>query len=147
MVLRDRVQESLKAAMKEGKKDETSTLRMVWAALRNEEIAVQHPLDDVEVERVIARQVKQLTEASVDFTRGGRSDLVADAEVEIAYLKGFLPAPLTDTELRALIIETMKNMEGPAAKDVGRITGAAMKVVAGRANGNRVREIVASLLM
>lgn len=142
MSLRAEIQAAQIAAMKAGQNDTVVSLRMVWAAVRNEEIDKQHELTDDEVQAVIARQVKQLTDALGDFTRGGREDLVAKTKTEITLLTQYLPTPLSDDEIEAIVTETITATGASGAGDVGRVMGSVMKQVGKRADGDRVRQIV-----
>lgn len=146
MSLRDRVQAQQQAALKGGVKAALSTLRLLWAAIRNEEISVGHPLADEEVQSVVARQVKQLTDAQADYERGGRVDLVEKNKAEINLLAAYLPAQLSETELEAVVRRVIGEVGAKGSGDLGRVMGVVMKVAKGQAGGDRVRAIVARLL-
>lgn len=144
MSLRQRILDAQKQAMKEGDKASLSTLRMVWSALRNIEIDKGGELTDEEVQEVIARQVKQLKDAMTDFEKGGRSDLMEQTQVEIAYLSQYLPQQLTDEELEKVVQNIVSAHSGE--KNAGIIMGAVMKEVKGKADGKKVREFVEKIL-
>lgn len=146
MPLRDQVQAQQQAALKGGVVAALSTLRLLWAAIRNEEINLQHPLSDDEVRTVVARQVKQLTDARADYEQGGRADLVAQAQAEIALLSAYLPVQLSETELQALVTRAIDELGAKNPADFGRVMGLVMKEAKGQADGNRVRAIVGRLL-
>lgn len=146
MSLREEVQSRQRAAMKAGETATVSTLRLLWSALRNEEINVGHPLSDDEVRTVGVRQVKQLTDALADYQQGGRADLVAQAKAEIELLSAYLPVQLSEIELQALVTRAIGELGAKNPADLGRVMGLVMKEAKGQADGNRVRAIVGRLL-
>lgn len=121
-----------------------STLQLALSALKNEQISLGHELSKEEGEQVLARQVKQLRESIIDFQAGGRQDLVDAAQAEITCLQAYLPEPLSDDELRVIVKDVIAAVGGGA--DVGKIMGAVMKEVKGRADGARVRAVVSATL-
>lgn len=145
MSLKEQIQQDQKTAMKEKQQEQLETLRGVWAVIRKEEIDSQKELDDEGVQAVIARQVKQLQDAKTDFLAGGRSDLSEKADREMLLLSRYLPAQMSDEELDAAIQAVLGEL-GDAAKNVGMVMGAVMKVVKGKADGNRVRERVSQMM-
>lgn len=145
MSLRTTLQEAQKVAMKEGNKESLSTLRMLWSAVRNAEIDKGSEMTDEEIQGLISRQVKQLRDATTDFEKGGRNDLIEQSQKEITLLSEYLPVQLTDDELLALVKNVIEKTNGE--KNTGVIMGAVMKEVNGKADGKRVREIVAKILL
>lgn len=144
MSLRNTIQEAQKIAMKEGNKESLSTLRMLWSALRNTEIDKGSELNDEEVEQLITRQVKQLKDSFTDFEKGGRTDLMEQAQKEISFLSQYLPEQMSDDELLTLVKEVIAKNSGE--KNTGVIMGAVMKEAKGKADGKRVRECVIKVL-
>lgn len=145
MSLRTTLQEAQKVAMKEGNKESLSTLRMLWSAVRNAEIDKGSEMTDEEIQGLISRQVKQLRDATTDFEKGGRNDLIEQSQKEITLLSEYLPVQLTDDELLALVKNIIEKNNGE--KNTGVIMGAVMKEVNGKADGKRVREIVGKILL
>lgn len=146
MPLREDVQQAQLAAMKSKDAHALDTIRLLWSAIRNEEIDRKVTLDDDAVRAVVARQVKQLSDALADFRSGGRADLVAKTEAEIALLSGYLPAQMSDTDVRETAKRVIASTGAAGPKDLGKAMGAVMKEINGAADGNRVRAIVAELL-
>ena len=140
MPLRNSIHDAQTSAMKEGDKQSLSTLRMLWSAIRNAEIDKGSELTDEEVEQLITRQVKQLKDSLSDFEKGGREDLMEQAQGEIKFLSQYLPEQLSDEELERVVKEVMMKQSGE--KNTGVIIGAVMKEVKGKADGKRVRECV-----
>ena len=146
MSLRDDIHQEQLKAMKDRNEGKLSTLRLLSSAIKNIEIEKHHDLDDVEVVEVVARQVKQLRDALKDFMTGGRTDLVDRTNEEIALLESYLPKQLTDDELKTIIEKVLSDNSITEAKDLGKATGLVMKEVKGKTDGNKVKEILTSLL-
>lgn len=121
-------------------------LRMAEAAVYSVEKKEHRELSDDEVVAVLAREVKTRRESIDAFRAGGRDDLAAKEEAEIAILSGFLPEQLTDDEIQALVDEAIAQTGASSAKDLGRVMGAVSPKTRGRADGKRVSAIVAASL-
>ena len=134
MTLKARIQEDMKSAMRAGEKDQLANIRMVMAAIKQREVDERIELDDAQVLSVIDKMVKQRRESIVQFTAGGRADLVAKEESELLLLGAYLPVPLTDTELDALISETIATTGAASIKDMGKVMAAIKAKAAGRAD-------------
>ncbi len=146
MSLREDIHLAQTSAIKERNADLTSVLRILWSAVRNEEIDKRRDLTDEEVIAIVSRQVKQLEDANTDFEKGGRVDLVDKNKQEISILRTYLPAQLSDEELQS-IIKTIVAAQGPIdSAQSGKLIGVVMKEVKGKADGNRVRAMMAELL-
>jgi uncharacterized protein YqeY len=146
MALRDDIQSAQTTAMKSRQTETLSTLRMLWSAIRNEEINLRQELTDEEVVGVVSRQIKQLRDSATDFANGGRNDLAEKANTEIKLLETYLPAQMSDDELESVTKKIIADMSATGAGDVGKVMGSVMKQVKGKADGNRVRNIVTRLL-
>ena len=134
MTLKARIQEDMKSAMRAGEKDKLANIRMVMAAIKQREVDERIELDDAQVLSVIDKMVKQRRESIVQFTAGGRADLVAKEESELLLLGAYLPVPLTDTELDALISEAIATTGAASIKDMGKVMAAIKARAAGRAD-------------
>src|SRR3989338_7416842 len=110
MTLREQLMEDQKQAMRDKNSERLSTIRMVMAAVKNTEIDRGTVLEDVEIQEVIARQVKQLADAVKDFIAGRRADLVEQSNKEMSLLAGYLPQQLSDEELESIIEKTMTDL-------------------------------------
>ena len=121
-------------------------MRFLWSAVRNEEIDKKKDLNDAEIQQIVARQIKQLKDVLQDFTASNRQDLVDKNKMEIDLLEKYLPAQMSDDELQKIVEQTIGGMGAVTAGDTGKIIGAVMKQVAGRADGGRVRFIVVEKL-
>lgn len=143
MSLFDELFSAQKNAMKAKDAETLSTLRMVLAAIKNAQIDADAELTDDDVQDVIRRQVKQLTDAKKDYVKGGRDDLVAQTDKEISVLAEYLPAQLSEEEVRTKLITLF---EGKEDLQVGPAMGMAMKELKGVADGGMVKKLVSELL-
>lgn len=129
----------LKSAMKQSQPEATTTLRMVVSALRNEQIAQQKDLTDEDVVAVVSREVKKRRDSVTQFEAAGRADLADKEKSEITILQKYLPAQLSEDQIR----EQVKIIIGEnAGAPFGKVMGAAMARLKGQADGNVVQRIV-----
>ncbi len=146
MVLADRLQEDLRRALRAGDALRVSTIRLARAAIHNAEIERGRPLSDEEIHEILAREVKRRREAIDAFTKGKRDDLVKKESLELAILTEYLPAPLAEEELRAIISSAVAQVQAKGERDIGRVMAVVMPKVKGRADGKAVDRLVRALL-
>lgn len=144
MSLQERLTEDVKTAMKarEAGKSRLSVLRMVKASIRNIEIDRKKELNDEDVLDVLAKEVKMRRDSMDDFRKGNRPDLVAALEEEIAILAEYLPAQLSEEEVRALVDQAVSQAQAATAKDMGKVMAILMPQVKGKADGKLVNTLV-----
>ena len=133
-------------AMKSGDAKNLAVLRLIKSAIKNEEIQLQKELSDEEVQSVVARQVKQLSDAAKDFEAGGRQDLVEQAKEEIQLMSIYLPEQMSDSELLSIVDKVIETTGAKTQSEVGKVMGLVMKQAKGKADGTKVREIVSKKL-
>ena len=146
MSLQERLVEDLKNAMRQGDELTRSTLRLVRAAIQNEEISRRQPLDDQAVIDVMSRLARQHEESIAQFRKGNRSDLVERENSELAILRLYLPEQLTLAEIVELAQQAITEVGATGAGDLGKVMGRLMPRVSGRADGGRVNQAVSELL-
>jgi len=146
MPLKAEIQETVKQAMKSGDRVTLSTLRLLLSAVHNEEIRMRRELSDEDVQKTITTLCKQRSEASDLYRKGGREDLAKKEEAEMAVLKRFLPQPLSEEEVRALIQSCIAEAGASGVQDLGKVMKLVMPKVAGRSDGKRVNELARGLL-
>jgi uncharacterized protein len=143
MTLKDRLQEDMKAAMRSGEKDRLGTIRLIMAAVKQREVDERITLDDTQLLGVLEKMGKQRRESIAQFQAGGRADLVAKENAELAIINGYMPAPLADDELDALINETITQTGASSLKDMGKVMGIIKAKAQGRADmatvGTRIK--------
>lgn len=146
MNLLQKITADMKEAMKSKNNATLSTLRLLLSALKYKQIDVQHDLSDQEVQSVIKTQVKQLKDSIVSYEQGSRADLVQATLLEVTILETYLPTELDDAVLESIVKEAVTHSGAKGKQDTGKAMGAAMKAVAGKADGSRVKQIVERLL-
>ncbi len=146
MTLKERLQAETAAAMRSGDAARRDVLRMAISALYNVEKKQGAPLTPDEELAVLSREVKTRRESVDAFRSGGREDLVAKEEAEIAILSGYLPQQLSDDELGALVDEAVATTGASSARDLGKVMGWLSPRTRGRADGKRVSGLVAQRL-
>ena len=127
---------------REAGKSRLSVLRMVKASIRNIEIDRKKELNDEDVLDVLAKEVKMRRDSMDDFRKGNRPDLVAALEEEIAILAEYLPAQLSEEEVRALVDQAVSQAQATTAKDMGKVMAILMPLVKGKADGKLVNTLV-----
>ena len=134
MTLKERISEDMKTAMRSGEKDRLAVIRLLQAAIKQREVDERITLDDAPVTAVLEKMIKQRRESVVAFEKGGRADLVAKENAEIAVLQPYLPAQLSETELDALIAEAIQSTGAASIKDMGKVMGIVKSKAAGKAD-------------
>ena len=146
MSLKEQLANDMKEAMKAKEKERLAVIHMVRGAIKQQEIDNKVELDDDAVIAVISKEVKMRKDSIVDFEKGGRADLVAQNEAEIAFLMPYLPQQLSEDEVRALVKEAVEQTGASSPKDMGKVMGALMPKVKGRADGKMVNTLVKEAL-
>ncbi|WP_298432362.1 GatB/YqeY domain-containing protein [Geobacter sp.] len=142
MLLRDRLSEEMKGAMKARDEVRLSAIRLIRSAVKNREIEVKHELTDQEITEVISTLAKQRRESIRLFGEAGRADLVEKEERELALLLEFLPQQLTHGEVEALVVAAIAESGAQGARDMGKVMKVLMPRVAGKADGSVVSALV-----
>jgi uncharacterized protein YqeY len=134
MSLKGRIQTDMKEAMKAGDRDRLKVVRMLMAAVKQQEIDRRTELDDTAVLGVIEKMVKQRRDSIHQFKQGGRQDLADQEAAEIAVLETYLPEPLSASELEALIDAAIGETGAASVRDMGKVMGQLKPQVQGRAD-------------
>jgi uncharacterized protein YqeY len=144
--LHDRIQSDIAVAMRGGDGLRRDVLRMVVSAAYTVEKKQGRPLTDDEYLAVLSREVKTRRESVEAFRAGGREELAAKEEAEIAIIGEYLPAALTDDEIADLVREGIAATGAASARDMGKVMGWLAPRTRGRADGRRVSELVVQTL-
>lgn len=140
------IEQDMKTAMKQKDKQVLSTLRLLRATIKKEEIDKRTTFSDDQVLDVIVRAIKQRRDSVAEYTRAGREDLAEKEQSEIDILTRYLPKQLSESELRALIQETIEAVGAKTKKDLGKVMGAVLPKVKGKADGKTVNQLVREYL-
>lgn len=119
-----------------------ATLRLLKSEIKNAAIAIGKELNDEEVIAVIQRGIKQRQDAIIQYNKANRPELANKEQAEITILTKYLPPQLSDDELSQIIADTKKQINASSSHDFGKIMGAIMPKVKGRADGNRIANLV-----
>ena len=124
-MIRDDIKAALVTAMKAGDKDATGTIRLIQSAVLNRDIELRtastQPDDDALVTEVLQKMIKQRRESVELYRKGGREELAAREEAEIAVIERFLPAQLSDNDAKAAIAAIVADTGASSMKDMGRV--------------------------
>ncbi len=138
MQLKQRITEDMKSAMRAGEKERLATIRLIQAAIKQREVDERIQLDDAQVLVVLEKMVKQRRESITQFEAGNRADLAAKEQAELELLQAYLPEPLSEAELDALIAAAIAETSATTVKDMGRVMGLVKTRAAGRADMSAV---------
>jgi len=145
-MLREQLDDDLKSAMKSREALRLSVLRMLKSAARYAEIEKGETLSDDDVLQVVARECKRRRESIEQFEKGNRADLVAQEKAELEILSGYLPEQLDEMEVIGIAREVISELRAASKADKGKVMGALMQKVRGKADGRLVNRIVDELL-
>lgn len=152
MSLLEQLDSDLKAAMLARDEDRKRTLRAVKTALANAVVekrgteGMAASLSDDEVLKVIAKQASQRRDSIAEFTKGGRPELAAQEEAELAILQGYLPQQLGREEIMDVVQQVIAETGATSVKDMGVVMRGAMARLQGRADGKLVNQVAVELL-
>ena len=146
MTLHDQIQASITDAMRQRDATRRDTLRMVAAALYNAEKAALRPLTDDEQLAVLTREVKQRRESVEAYTKAGRLDLAEREQAEADLIRTFMPEPLDERQVAALVEAAIAETGASSARDLGRVMAVLAPRTRGRADGRMVSGLVAQAL-
>ncbi|SFV89872.1 Transamidase GatB domain protein [hydrothermal vent metagenome] len=146
MSLKEQIKNDIKEAMRAKDTAKRDTLRNLNAAIKQIEVDERRELSDADVEAILMKYAKQREDAKAQFAEAGRDDLVAKEEAELAIVKSYLPEPLSDEELEAIIKEIIAQTGAESMKDMGKVMGAAKAKIGSRADGGTISKMVKELL-
>jgi len=132
--LKERITADMKTAMREKDKARLGTIRMLQAAIKQREVDERTELDDAQVLAVLDKMVKQRRDSIDQYRQAGRDELAEQEEYELGILQEYLPAALTDDELKALVDEAVSESGAESVKDMGKVMGIIKPKVQGRAD-------------
>ena len=138
--------DDIKTAMKSKDKDTLSVLRMLKAAIQNEQIKAGRDLDGEEELTVLSREMKQRRDSLSEFEKAGRDDLADKVKIEITIVETYMPKQLSEEEIRQIVQKAIDQTGAASPKEFGKVMSAVMPEVKGKADGNQVNAIVKELL-
>jgi uncharacterized protein len=139
----ERLQAEYKAALRARDERKVSTLRLVFNRAKNLAIELRQPeLDEAALLQVLQKEAKQREESIAAFERGGRQDLVDRETAELNILRDYLPAELSDEEIRTVVRRVIAETGARGKADMGKVMRPVMAEMKGRAEGARVNRLV-----
>lgn len=142
----DDVQQAMYAAMKARRSREAAALRLLLSALKSAAIEARHELSEDEALTVVQREAKRRRETEATYREAGRADRAEQEAFELEVISRFLPAALDREELQRLVDEAVAATGASSRADLGKVMGAVMPNVRGRADGAAVRQMVSERL-
>ena len=133
-MLKARITEDMKSAMRAKDAARLSTIRLLLAAIKQREVDERRELSDADVLAVIEKMVKQRRDSIVQFEAGKRMDLVAVEQGELALLQGYLPAPMSEAEVDAAIAAAIASTGASGPAGMGKVMAELRGKLAGRAD-------------
>ena len=146
MDLKTRITEATKAAMKAREKERVAALRLVGAEIKRVEVDERKELDDAAVLVVLDRMRKQRNDSLTQYRDAGRDDLADKEQFELDLIQEFLPQPLTEAEVGAMVDEAIASVGASGMQDMGKVMGQLKPQVQGRADMGQVSGLVKSRL-
>jgi uncharacterized protein YqeY len=141
-MLKQRVQDDMKAAMKAADKRKLGVIRLILAAIKQREVDERIELDDSQVLAVLDKMVKQRRDSLAQYSQAGREDLAEQERYEIEVCQAYLPEALSDDELARLVDEAVSAAGAASVKDMGKVMGVLKPKVQGRADMGAVSKLV-----
>lgn len=145
--LKEKIRGDLKEAMKAKEKERTGTIRMLLAAIQTAETeGSKHEVDDAEIQKIIAREIKKRRESADIYQTNGREDLASQELTEASILEEYQPQQLTDEELSQLVDATVTELGASSMAQMGAVMKEVTAKASGRADGKRLSEAVKARL-
>ena len=144
--LKQRITEAMKAAMRARDKARLGTVRLALAEIKKVEIDERRDLDDSRITSILDKMVKQCRDSIKQFETAGRTDLVAQEQLEINVIKEFLPEALSEEELDTIIKDALEKSGASSMQDMGNLMGLVKPQVVGRADMGAVSQKIKAAL-
>ena len=146
MKIVENIEKDLFAAMKDKKSDIVRTLRMAMASIKYAEKEKLKPLEELEVINVLQKEIRVRQESIEEAKKGNRQDIIDENEQDIKLLEKYLPAPLSEAELDAMVQKIIAETGAQTMKDMGKVMSIAVQEAQGRAANNVISQAVRKFL-
>ena len=146
MSLKDSITEDMKSAMRAKDTERLGTIRLLLAAMKQKEVDERIELDDAAVLAIIEKLIKQRKDSISQFQAAGRDDLVAKEQAELVVLQAYMPAQLSEEEVRAAVSAAIAQVGAVSPQDMGKVMGVVKPQLAGKADMGMVSAAVKALL-
>jgi uncharacterized protein YqeY len=147
-MLRQRLSDDMKTALKAGDKERLGVIRLMIAAVKSADMepGAKGEIDDAGIIAVLTRMVKQRRDSISQYTAAGRKELADKEAAEIAIIESYLPTMMSEAEAREVVAGLIKETGASGPKDIGKVMGALKAKFAGRLDMGRASAIVKELL-
>ena len=146
MVL-DEIKEQLKASMKKGDKKNVLAIRNILEKIKNVQVDSKEELKENQIIKIVAKHAKQLRESIVQFKNGNRLDLAEKEQEELKIAEQFLPAQLSENEIKDIVINVIKDLNATQMSDMGKVMKAVIDQTKGNADGKLISTLVREALI
>ena len=146
MGMYDDIQKDYMQARRDQDKFATSVLNLMFSDLKYEKINKQKDVEDADVIAYLQKTLKQRKEVLVDYEKAGRTDLIEKENAEIAFISKYMPAMMSDDDIRKLAITAKQTLGASSPADMGKLIKAVMVDAKGKADGAKVKDIVMEVL-
>ncbi len=140
--LKLRVQADMKTAMKAREKEKLATIRLILAAIKQKEVDERIEVSDQQVTEILDKMFKQRKESIEQFSKANRQDLVDKEAFEVDVIRSYLPEPLSEQEIAALIEQKIAEVDASSMKDMGKVMGLLKPIMQGRADMSQVSALI-----
>jgi uncharacterized protein YqeY len=141
-MLKQRIQDDVKAAMKAKDKARLGTLRLITAAIKQREVDERAELDDSQVLSILDKMIKQRRDSVAQYESAGRQELADQEKSEIAIIEDYLPAGLSEDEITSMIESTIQELGAAGMQAMGKVMGKLKPQMQGRADMGKVSALV-----
>jgi uncharacterized protein YqeY len=145
-VIKDKLLEDIKTAMRAGEKSSLAALRLVSAAFKQYEVDNRTEVSDETANQILTKMVKQRRESITQYKAGNRQDLVDQEQFEIDLLMAYLPEQLSTEEIKFRVISAIEDCDASSMRDMGKVMGALNTELQGKADMSTVSSLVKTLL-
>jgi len=141
-MLKEKILDDVKAAMKAKEKALLGTLRLITAAIKQREVDERVELDDTQVLAILEKMIKQRRDSVSQYENAGRQELADQEKREIAIIETYMPAGLTDEEIAAMVESAINEIDAKGMQDMGKVMGLLKPQMQGRADMSKVSSLV-----
>jgi uncharacterized protein YqeY len=147
MTLLEELRKDMLTALKSGDKDKSQTLKMVVATIKNAQIESEKELSDKDVEKILRKEAKKIEDSIDQYQKMDRDDLVKKEKQDLEIINSYLPELMSDEDVKKVVEKKIEETGAQDMRDMGKVMGAVMKELEGKADGNTVKNIVQSILV
>lgn len=146
MSLLEEIRKDMLTAVKSGQKEQSQTLKMLVATIKNAEIETEKELTDKEIEKILRKETKKIEDSIEQYQEMGRDDLVKKEKQDLEIIEEYLPELMGNEEIEKIVEQKIEDLEAVDMRDMGKVMGSVMKELEGKADGNTVKNVVQSKL-